>query len=228
MKNNKEDIGIKEEGKEPSEAAEDAKEAAEDLPIVSDQTGEIESLKSEIEKKSQQAKENHDKYVRLYAEFENYKKRMVKDQAEFLKSANERLIRDILPVIDNLERAVEHAKEPSEVAKEELQDIKGLIAGIELTIKQFKDVLGSLGVEEVKSVGEPFDPSRHEAVSHIETDKYDNNIVINEFQKGYILNNRILRPAMVSVAKKLEKKEDVEVKEDTAFKLDDNEQNEER
>ena len=213
MKDNKEDIEVKEEGKEPSEAAEDAKEAAEEPSIASDQTIEIESLRSEIEKKSQQAKENYDKYVRLYAEFENYKKRMVKDQAEFLKSANERLIKDILPIIDNLERAVEHAKEPSEGSSEgskgELQDVKGLIAGIELTIKQFKDVLGSLGVEEVKSVGEPFDPTRHEAVSHVETDKYDNNIIINEFQKGYLLNNRILRPAMVSVAKRLEKKEDV-------------------
>lgn len=214
MKNNKEDIEVKEEGKEPLEAAEDTNEAAEDIPIVSDQTGEIESLKTEIEKKSQQAKENHDKYVRLYAEFENYKKRVVKDQAEFLKFANERLIKDILPVIDNLERAVEHAKEPSEGTKGELQDINGLISGIELTIKQFKDVLGSLGVEEVKSIGEPFDPSRHEAVSHIETDKYDNNIIINEFQKGYMLNNRMLRPAMVSVAKRLEKKEDVVTEQD--------------
>lgn len=213
MKDNKEDIEVKEEGKEPSEAAEDAKEAAEEPSIASDQTIEIESLRSEIEKKSQQAKENYDKYVRLYAEFENYKKRMVKDHADFLKSANERLIKDILPVIDNLERAVEHAKEPSEGSKGELQDIKGLIAGIELTVKQFKDILGSLGVEEVKSVGEPFDPTRHEAVSHVETDKYDNNIIINEFQKGYLLNNRILRPAMVSVAKKLEKKEDVVAEE---------------
>ncbi len=208
MKNNKEDIEVKEEGKEPSEAAEDAKEAAEEPFIASDQTGEIESLKSEIEKKSQQAKESHDKYVRLYAEFENYKKRIVKDREELQKFANERLIKDILPIIDNLERAVEHAKEPSEGSKGELQDIKGLIAGIELTIKQFKDMLGSLGVEEVKSVGEPFDPTRHEAVSHVETDEHDNNIIINEFQKGYLLNNRILRPAMVSVAKRLEKKED--------------------
>lgn len=210
MKDNKEDIiDIKEEGKEPSVSSEGAKEAAEELSIASDQTREIESLRTEIEKNSQQAKENHDKYVRLYAEFENYKKRIVKDQAEFLKFANERLIKDILPIIDNLERAVEHAKEPSEGTKEEPQDIQGLLAGIELTIKQFKDLLGSIGVEEVKSVGEPFDPTKHEAVSHIETDKCDNNIIINEFQKGYLLNNRILRPAMVSVAKRLEKKEDV-------------------
>src|SRR4030066_1759958 len=135
MKNNKEDIEVKEEGKESSEAAEEPF-------IASDQTGEIESLKSEIEKKSHQAKENHDKYVRLYAEFENYKKRIVKEQAEFLKFSNERLIKDILPVIDNLERAVEHAKEPSEGTNGESQDIKGLFAGIELTIKQFKDMLG--------------------------------------------------------------------------------------
>ena len=214
MENNKEDIEVKDENREPLQTAEEIKEEAEEPSEPADLAKENERLRSEIEKKAQEAKENHDKYVRLYAEFENYKKRIVKDQAEFLKFANERLIRDILPVIDNLERAVEHAKEPSmekEIStgtKGEPQVLKGLIDGIELTIKQFKDVLGNLGVEDVKSVGEPFDPARHEAVTHIETDKYDNNIIINEFQKGYMLNNRILRPAMVSVAKKIEKKED--------------------
>ncbi len=214
MENNKEDIEVKDENREPLQTAEEIKEEAEEPSEPADLAKENERLRSEIEKKAQEAKENHDKYVRLYAEFENYKKRIVKDQAEFSKFANERLIRDILPVIDNLERAVEHAKEPSmekEIStgtKGEPQALKGLIDGIELTIKQFKDVLGNLGVKEVKSVGEPFDPARHEAVTHIETDKYDDNIIINEFQKGYMLNNRILRPAMVTVAKNLEKKED--------------------
>ena len=101
---------------------------------------------------------------------------------------------------------MEHAKGNSQ--KEE-EAIKGLIAGVELILKQFKDILVNFDVTELKSIGEPFDPARHEAVSHIETDEYADNIIINEFQKGYLLNSRLLRPALVSVAKKKEEKEEI-------------------
>lgn len=208
MTDNREDTEIKEGEMHLQEAAE-AGEAKEESAPSEDIIREIENLKSELEKKGKEAKDNYDKYLRAYAEFENYKKRIVKDQSEFLKFANERLIKELLPAIDNLERAVEHAKGNSQ--KEE-EAIKGLIAGVELILKQFKDVLGNLGVKEVKSVGEPFDPTKHEAVNHIETDEYEDNIIINEFQKGYLLNSRLLRPALVSVAKKREKKEEIKEK----------------
>lgn len=208
MTDNREDTEIKE-GEMPSQEVEEAGEAKEESAPSEDIIREIENLKSELEKKGKEAKDNYDKYLRAYAEFENYKKRIVKDQSEFLKFANERLIKELLPAIDNLERAVEHAKGNSQ--KEE-EAIKGLIAGVELILKQFKDVLGNLGVKEVKSVGEPFDPTKHEAVNHIETDEYEDNIIINEFQRGYLLNSRLLRPALVSVAKKREKKEEIKEK----------------
>lgn len=205
MQDNREDLDIKE-GVMPTQEAEEAGEAEEESTAKKDLAAEIEGIKSELEKKNKESKDNYEKYLRTYAEFENYKKRAVKDQNEFLKFANEKLIKEMLPAIDNLERAVEHAKENSQKDEEA---IKGLIAGVELILKQFKDVLANSGVTELKSIGEPFDPARHEAVSHIETDEYADNIIINEFQKGYLLNSRLLRPALVSVAKKKEKKEDI-------------------
>lgn len=206
MPDNREDIEIKEGGMPSSQEVEEAGDVEEEPTAKEDPAAEIETLKSELERKNKEAKENHDKYLRAYAEFENYKKRAVKDQNEFLKFANEKLIKELLPAIDNLERAVEHAKGNSQ--KEE-DAIKGLIAGVELILKQFKDILVNFDVTELKSIGEPFDPARHEAVSHIETDEYADNIIINEFQKGYLLNSRLLRPALVSVAKKKEEKEEI-------------------
>ncbi|MEK6681198.1 MAG: nucleotide exchange factor GrpE [Nitrospirota bacterium] len=206
MPDNSEDIEIKEGGMPSSQEVEEAGDVEEEPTAKEDPAAEVENLKSELEKKNKEAKENHDKYLRAYAEFENYKKRAVKDQNEFLKFANEKLIKELLPAIDNLERAVEHAKGNSQ--KEE-EAIKGLIAGVELILKQFKDILVNFDVTELKSIGEPFDPARHEAVSHIETDEYADNIIINEFQKGYLLNSRLLRPALVSVAKKKEEKEEI-------------------
>ncbi|MBI3354140.1 MAG: nucleotide exchange factor GrpE [Nitrospirae bacterium] len=206
MPDNREDIEIKEGGMPSSQEVEEAGDVEEEPTAKEYPAAEVENLKSELEKKNKEAKENHDKYLRAYAEFENYKKRAVKDQNEFLKFANEKLIKELLPAIDNLERAVEHAKGNSQ--KEE-EAIKGLIAGVDLILKQFKDILVNFDVTELKSIGEPFDPARHEAVSHIETDEYADNIIINEFQKGYLLNSRLLRPALVSVAKKKEKKEEI-------------------
>ncbi len=206
MPDNREDIEIKEGGMPSSQEVEEAGDVEEKPTAKEDPAAEVENLKSELEKKNKEAKENHDKYLRAYAEFENYKKRAVKDQNEFLKFANEKLIKELLPTIDNLERAVEHAKGNSQ--KEE-EAIKGLIAGVELILKQFKDILVNFDVTELKSIGEPFDPAKHEAVSHIETDEYADNIIINEFQKGYLLNSRLLRPALVSVAKKKEEKEEI-------------------
>lgn len=154
----------------------------------------IEELKSELKKKEEELHKLHDKYLRIYAEFENYKKRNMKEQMEFARYANEKLLREILPVIDNLERAIIHLKET--------KDFQGLIEGVELTCKQFLDSLSRFGVKAVKSLGEPFDPSRHQAIGQIESDKYDENIVAEELQKGYLLEDRILRPALVNVSKK--------------------------
>lgn len=155
---------------------------------------ETERLKTELAKKKEELSGLHDKYLRICAEFENYKKRNMREQIEFSKYANEKLLKELLPVIDNLERAISHSKETN--------DLQGLIEGIELTYKQFLDSLGRFGIKVVKSVGEPFDPSRHQAMGQIESDRYDENIVAEELQKGYLLEDRILRPALVNISKK--------------------------
>lgn len=155
---------------------------------------EIERLRLEMPKKDEELRNLHDKYLRICADFENYKKRSMKEQMESAKYANERILKELLPVIDNLERAILHSKETS--------DLKGLVEGVELTYKQFLDSLGRFGVKVVQSIGEPFDPSRHQALGQVESDKHDENIVIEELQKGYLLEDRMLRPALVNISRK--------------------------
>ena len=145
-------------------------------------------------------KDVQDRYMRLAADFDNYRKRMTREREEARKYALEGFIKDLLPVIDNLERAIAHASTGS--ADE--GNASGLLAGVEMTLKQFKGVLEKAGAKEIDSVGVPFDPSCHEAVAHVESSEHENNTIIQEFQKGYYLADRVLRPAMVSVAKRVD------------------------
>ena len=152
----------------------------------------MEELQGTLKSKADELQALQDKYLRLVAEFDNYKKLIQRDRSESSKFANENLLRDLLPIIDNLERAVKAARDASTT--------DGLIRGVELTLKQFNELLGKFGVQPVSSVGTSFDPARHQAMSRIETRNEPENSVIEEFQKGYLLHDRILRPAMVSVA----------------------------
>jgi molecular chaperone GrpE len=158
---------------------------------------EIGELKKKLEEKEKEIKEHHDRLLRLAADFENYKKRAAREKEEWAKFANEDLIRTILPFIDNLERAVNHAQKVS--------DTGVLIEGVRLTIQQILQSLTKFGLSSFQSVGKPFDPTVHEAMLVVETDKHDPNQVVEEFQKGYLLNDRLLRPATVSVSKPPEK-----------------------
>jgi len=158
---------------------------------------EIDELKKKLEEKEKEIKGHHDRLLRLAADFENYKKRAAKEKEEWTKFANEDLIRAILPFIDNLERAVNHA--------EKVADTGVLIEGVRLTIQQILQVLNRFGLSSFESVGKPFDPTVHEAMLVVETDKHEPNQVVEEFQKGYLLNDRLLRPATVSVSKPPEK-----------------------
>jgi molecular chaperone GrpE len=158
---------------------------------------EFEELKKMLEEKEKELKEHHDRLLRLAADFENYKKRAAKEKEDWAKFANEDLIRAILPFIDNLERAVNHA--------EKVVDTGVLIEGVRLTLQQILQTLNKFGVSSFQSVGKPFDPTVHEAMLVVETDKQEPNQVVEEFQKGYLLNNRLLRPATVSVSKTPEK-----------------------
>ena len=154
---------------------------------------EVEELKRKLEEKEKEIKDEHDRLLRTAADFENYKKRAAKEKEDWIKFANEDLMRVILPFIDNLERALNHA--------EKVVDTGVMIEGIRLTLQQILQSLGKLGLVHFESVGKPFDPAMHEAMLVVETDQFEPNQVVEEFQKGYLLNNRLLRPATVSVSK---------------------------
>lgn len=141
-----------------------------------------------------------DKYIRLAAEFENYKRRAQRDQSDAIRYANESLLKSLLSTIDNLERAIQSGKDAGTSGP--------LLDGVELTHKQFIETVGKLGVRQVSSTGVNFDPNIHQAVAHVESETVEPNTVVEEFQKGYFLHDRILRPAMVTVAK--EKSEQTE------------------
>jgi len=154
---------------------------------------EIGELKKKLEEKEKEIKEVHDRLLRLAADFENYKKRAARDKEDWTKFANEDLIKAILPFVDNLERAVNHAQK--------VADTGVLIEGVRLTIQQILQTLNKFGLSSFQSVGKPFDPTVHEAMLVVETNKQEPNQVVEEFQKGYLLNDRLLRPATVSVSK---------------------------
>lgn len=152
----------------------------------------FESLKSEVQKKQDECQVLNDKYLRLAAEFENYKRRSQRDQQDTVRYANEKLLKELLPTLDNLERAIKCGRE--KIASD------AFLEGVELTYKQFLDCLTKMGVSQISSLGDLFDPAKHQAVSKIESNEVAPNTVLEELQKGYFLNDRILRPAMVTVA----------------------------
>lgn len=154
---------------------------------------EIEMLKAHVEEKAKLAEENYDRFLRAQAEIENYKKRVEREKSTLVKYGNEEFIKAILPIIDNLERALDHT--PGE-------NPDGLMEGIKITLNQLLQVLEKFGVTPIASVGEPFDPSKHEAMMQVESTDHEPNTVVSELQKGYFLNDRLIRPAMVSVARR--------------------------
>lgn len=141
---------------------------------------------------------------RLQADFENFKKRQEKKQKEFIEFANEKLLNDLLSVVDNLERALD--------STENEKNTKAIKEGINNTLKGFYNILKKEGVMPMKSVGHRFDPYRHEAVMKTETDKHSEDIVTEEFQKGYYIKSKVLRPAMVKVAVSIKEKKNINKK----------------
>jgi len=149
----------------------------------------------ELDAARQEAKENHDRYLRVYADFENYKKRTMRENEEFRKFANESLIKEILSVVDNLERAIESADSHA-------KNHPPIVEGVQMTLTDILSILERFQVKPVDAVGKPFDPRYHQAFQQEETDEHPENTVLKEFQKGYLLHDRLLRPSMVVVSKK--------------------------
>lgn len=144
--------------------------------------------------KAQEVERLQDRLVRLQAEFENYKKRMAREKAEFLKFATEGLLLEFLPVLDNLERAIASAR--TETAGRE-----AVVEGIDMIARLFRATLEKAGVKPMDAVGKPFDPSLHQAVMQVESPGGPDQVVLEEIQKGYLLEGRVLRAAMVKVSR---------------------------
>ncbi|MGN6385720.1 MAG: nucleotide exchange factor GrpE [Verrucomicrobiota bacterium] len=150
---------------------------------------------SELKAKAAKADENWDKYVRLTADFDNFKKRAARDRSEAIKYANEALLEKLLPVADNFEAALTAANNSTNT------NVDSLKTGVNMILTQFKNFLADNGVEEIDALGKPFDPNLHEAVSQQESDEAPEGQVIQQMRKGYKFRDRLLRPAMVVVAK---------------------------
>jgi molecular chaperone GrpE len=150
-------------------------------------------LLTRIREVQEESKGNYDLYLRSQAEMENVKKRNKKEKEDWIKYANESLIKEILPVMDNLEMAISHSQNEN--------SLDALKEGVELTLKGLRDTLIKSGLEEVKAEGETFDPCFHQAVSELEDENVEAGTILRELQRGYTLNRRLIRPAMVVVSK---------------------------
>ena len=173
----------------PGAAGEEAPEAAPPEPSPE------ELLAAELEGVRRELAAAQERQLRLQAELENFKKRIAKEHADSLRFALTPLVAEVAGIMDNLERAVAHTRAGQGDSLEQL------LAGIELVIKQMREALARFGVTRIEAVGKPFDPTLHEAITVVETNDVPDNLVIEEFQPGYLLHDRVVRPARVSVAK---------------------------
>ncbi|MEW6380064.1 MAG: nucleotide exchange factor GrpE [bacterium] len=153
----------------------------------------LEHCQSALQKEKEINRELSDKSLRLQAEFENFRQRMQKEKSDFMRYALENLFKNLLPLIDNFELALESAEKSS--------CFEGLSEGVKLIHSQFLDTLQKEGLTRFSSLGELFDPRKHEAVIQVDSDGHGENTVVEEFKKGYCLHDRLLRPALVAVVK---------------------------
>jgi len=159
------------------------------------EVNELKNLKAQLE-------DEKNKYLYLYAEFENYKKRAIKERSDLLKYAHEPLLKELLQVLDNFERAIEAAEKTSQSNSDNSNKDNAILTGIKMVYTQALEILSKFGVQPIKSIGESFDPEKHEALAQTKVDNdNDNNKVLIEHLKGYTYNGRLLRPAKVTVGK---------------------------
>jgi len=153
--------------------------------------GGVEGLRQQIEQLKKEVEAGQDRYLRERAELENFKKRMQREKNEAVRFASEPLLRDLLPVVDNLERALQHGSAEGQ----------SVVEGVQMVLKSLLETLERHGVKRVEAVGEPFDPSKHQAIAHVESEEHPANHVAEQHLIGYQLHDRLLRPAMVSVSR---------------------------
>jgi len=158
-----------------------------------DAENQLKEMQVKLEAKEQEAKETYDRLLRVSADFENYRKRSAREIEEFRKYANQTLLKEMLSVVDNLELAINSSNHGKKTDK-------NLIEGLNLTLSEILRVFEKFNVKPIEAQGQTFDPAFHEAVMREETDDFPENTVVSEFQKGYLIHDRLLRPAMVVVA----------------------------
>ncbi len=154
----------------------------------------VESLQKKLEDALSESQQHYDRLLRVSAEFDNFKKRSTRDADEFRKYANEALLKDLLHVVDNLERAIASSAESSD-------SNACVVEGVQMTLDEILKIFTKFGVKPIEAAGKLFDPAFHQAIMQQETDEHPDNTIISEMQKGYLLRDRLLRPAMVVVAK---------------------------
>ncbi|QEK12370.1 nucleotide exchange factor GrpE [Crassaminicella thermophila] len=153
----------------------------------------LHELSMKLKKLEEENEELNNKYLRMTADFQNFKKRVEKEKSDIYQFANEKLIMDLLPIVDNLERAVtSHSDEAND---------ESFAEGVKMILKQFLDIFKKNGVEEIDALGKEFDPNFHHAVMQEESDQQESNTILDVFQKGYTLNGKVIRPSMVKVVR---------------------------
>jgi molecular chaperone GrpE len=165
-----------------------APDVPEDVPAVTVE-GELQALTAERDKLAAEKAEMYDRLLRKQAEFDNFRRRTERDRGDFLQFAGMDLARELLPVLDDFERALKVECSDANYAK-----------GVELIYQRLSDILKKMGVEPMEAAGKQFDPNVHEAVVRVPTDEVEDQTVLEEFQKGYNFKGKLLRPAMVKVA----------------------------
>lgn len=177
-----------EQEKAAAEAGTDASSAEEEHAGAVDPA----QLQSEVQRLQSLADEYQQRALRTQADFDNFRKRTLKEKEDFAKYASSKLITELLPIIDNFDRAISAAGDNAE--------IESFAKGVNMIFRQLEGVLKAEGLEAMDSVGKPFNPEFHQAIMQVESDEYEEGIVVEEVQKGYMLKDRVLRPAMVKVS----------------------------
>jgi molecular chaperone GrpE len=154
----------------------------------------VDDATARIQDAEKKAAENYDRYVRSVAEFDNFRKRSIREKADAINYGNEKLLQEILPMLDGIDRALEQT--------EKAGDIDSFKKGLQLIRDQFAGFLKKQGVESIEAKQKDFDPNLHEALLQVDSPEHEHNKVVNEFEKGFLLNGRLLRPAKVSVCRR--------------------------
>jgi molecular chaperone GrpE len=171
-----------------------ADKAVADVVELATDKDKAEDLTARLQESEKNAAENYDKYMRAVAELDNFRKRAAREKADAIQYGNEALLRDILPLVDGIDRALEHACNS--------EDFEAFKKGLKLLQGQFLGCLQKHGVEMIDTAGKGFDPHVHEAMMQVESAEHEDSQVVGEFERGYLLNGRLLRPAKVSVCKR--------------------------